>query len=197
MTRQQGCIVFLDFEKAYDRLDRDWLFKCMTAMHFPESSMRWVRLLLGGTRGRVLFNGGHLSRVFEIPSGCAQGSPLSPLLYVIAAQPLAARCRQLQADGSVRSIRMPDGTAAPSSQQHADDTSLHAESVADIQVLLQRAVAPYCAASAAKLNISKSKGMVLGAHQALVGPEAATGVAFVDTRTTPCMEQVGQLPNIV
>jgi hypothetical protein len=31
---QQGCILFLDFEKAYDRLDRDWLFffwsECVT-----------------------------------------------------------------------------------------------------------------------------------------------------------------------
>ena len=184
-TGQQGCIVFLDFEKAYDRLNRDWLFKCMQAMQFPDSSIRWVRLLLRGTCGQVLFNGGHTSRVFDIPSGCAQGSPLSPLLYVIAAQPLAARCRQLQADGSVRGIRMPDGTAAPSSQQHADDTSLHAETAGDVRVLLQRAVAPYCAASAAKLNSSKCKGMVLGAHPAMAGPDAATGVVFVDTRTTP------------
>jgi hypothetical protein len=83
---QQGCVLFLDFEKAYDWLDREWLFKCMDAMHFPESSKRWVRLLLAGTRGQIVFNGGHSSRVFDIPSGCAQGSPLSPLLYVIAAQ---------------------------------------------------------------------------------------------------------------
>ena len=182
---QQGCIVFLDFEKAYDRLDRDWLLQCMEAMHFPESSTRWVRLLLQGTRGQILFNGGHRSRVFDIPSGCAQGSPLSPLLYVIAAQPLAARCRQLQADGSVSSISMPDGTAAPSSQQHADDTSLHAKTATDVGVLLQRAVVPFCGASAAKLNPTKCKGMVLGAHPPLVGRDPATGVVFVDTSTDP------------
>jgi hypothetical protein len=144
---QQGCILFLDFEKAYDRLDREWLFKCMDAMHFPESSKRWVRLLLAGTQGQIVFNGGHTSRVFDIPSGCAQGSPLSPLLYVIAAQPLAARCRQLQQQGSISSMRMPDGTAAPCSHQHADDTTLHGETVADVQTLLQQAVEPFCAAS--------------------------------------------------
>ena len=48
---QQGCILFLDFEKAYDRLDRDWLRRCMETMCFPESSMRWVRLLLAGHDG--------------------------------------------------------------------------------------------------------------------------------------------------
>jgi hypothetical protein len=64
---QQGCVLFLYFEKAYDRLDREWLFKCMDAMHFPESSKRWVRMLLAGTRGQIVFNGGHTSRVFPPP----------------------------------------------------------------------------------------------------------------------------------
>ncbi len=182
---QQGCILFLDFEKAYDRLDRDWLRRCMETMCFPESSMRWVRLLLAGTMGRIVFNGGHRSRVFDIPSGCAQGSPLSPLLYVIAAQPLAAKCRQLQREGSISSIRMPDGTPAPCSHQHADDTTLHAETVAHVRTLLHRAVEPFCAASGAKLNTQKCQGMVLGAHPALVGADPDTGVVFVDTAVDP------------
>jgi len=46
-------------------------------------------------------------------SGVAQGSPLSPALYVIAAQPLASRLRQLQREGVISAITLPDGTAAP------------------------------------------------------------------------------------
>jgi hypothetical protein len=132
-----GCIVFLDFFKAYDRLDRAWVLRCMEAMAFPAAAISWVQLLLAGTQGSIVFNGGHRSRVFDIPSGCAQGSPLSPLLYVIAAQPLAARCRALQAAGRVASIRLPDGSAAPCIHQHADDTSLHAASLLDVRVLVQ------------------------------------------------------------
>jgi hypothetical protein len=98
-VQRPGCIAFLDFEKAYNRLNREWLLRCMDAMQFPESSRRWVRLLLEGTMGQIVFNGGHSSRVCDIPSGCAQGSPLSSLLYVIAAQPLAATCGQLQREG--------------------------------------------------------------------------------------------------
>ena len=147
--------MFLDFAKAYDRLDRGWLFQCMRAMQFPASTLGWVQLLLAGTRGCVTFNGGHLSRVFDIPSGCAQGSPLSPLLYVLAAQPLAARCRALQAAQQVDSIALPDGSAAPCCHQHADDTSLHAASLQGVQALLQQAVQPFCAASGAMLNTNK------------------------------------------
>jgi hypothetical protein len=182
---QQGCILFLDFEKAYDRLDRDWLFGCMETMQFPSSSMRWVRLLLEGTCGQVVYNGGFTSRVFDIPSGCAQGSPLSPLLYVIAAQPLAAMCRMLQGQGRAPGIRLPDGSQAPPSHQHADDTTLHGETVDGVRALLREAVLPFCAASGAKLNAGKSQGMALGAHPAMVGVDEETGVTFVDTTVTP------------
>ena len=182
---QQGCILFLDFEKAYDRLDRDWVLRCMETMQFPGSSTRWVRLLLEGTCGQVMFNGGCTSRVFDIPSGCAQGSPLSPLLYVIAAQPLAAMCRTMQATGEAPGILLPDGSQAPPSHQHADDTTLHGRTVDSVRTLLRRAVLPFCAASGAKLNADKSQGMVLGAHPAMVGVDEETGVTFVDTTVTP------------
>ena len=126
-VQQPGCVLFLDFEKAYDRLDRGWLFQSMASLGFPASAMRWVQLLLQGHCRRIMYNRGFRSRS-SIESGCA-GWPASPLLYVLAAQPLAAKCRQLQRDqqGS-SSIPMPDGSPAPVCHQHADDTTLHAAS---------------------------------------------------------------------
>ncbi len=183
--QQPGCITFLDFEKAYDRLDRDWLFMCMSAMQFPAGILRWVQLLLAGTQGRIVFNGGHLSRVFDIPSGCAQGSPLSPLLYVIAAQPLAARCRALQAAGEVDSIRLPEGAVAPCSMQHADDTSLHTGSRQGARVLLEKAVQPFCLASGAKVNTAKCQGLEVGVQQPFVGVDPTTSIPFPDTAQHP------------
>ncbi len=51
-------MLFLDFEKAYDRLDRGWLFQSMASLGFPASAMRWVQLLLQGTAGRIMYNRG-------------------------------------------------------------------------------------------------------------------------------------------
>ena len=185
-VQQPGCVLFLDFEKAYDRLDRGWLFKSMTALGFPHSALRWVQLLLQGTVGQILYNRGFHSRQFAIESGCAQGSPLSPLLYVIAAQPLAAKCRQVQRDQQdFVSITMPDGTLAPVCHQHADDTTLHAASVSSLNLLLTTAVQPFCRASAGQLNISKSRGLVMGSHAAFTGVEPVTGVLFPDTSQDP------------
>ena len=184
-VQQPGCVLFLDFEKAYDRLNRDWLFKCIDALGFPSSAVRWVQILLQGTAAQILYNRGFLSRQFSIDSGCAQGSPISPLLYVIAAQPLAAKCRQVQQQPGFDSINMPDAAAAPACHQHADDTTLHAASVGSLQLLLVRAVRPYCRASGGQLNLGKSKGMVMGSHAAIVGVEPVTGVPFQDTSQEP------------
>ena len=85
-------MLFLDFAKAYDRIERGWHDEVMAAMGFGPKVRRWVGALHEGTRAVVAF-GGCLSRAFRVRAGVAQGSPLSPLLYVIAAQPLAAALR--------------------------------------------------------------------------------------------------------
>ena len=111
-----GCIVFLDFEKAYDRMDRGWVLRCMEALGFGPRATAWVRLLLRDTVARCVFNGWR-TQLFPVRSGVAQGSPLSPVLYIIAAQPLAALLRRLQREWAFASIPLPDGTLTPPSHQ--------------------------------------------------------------------------------
>ena len=68
----------------------------MAAVGRGAGAQRWVSLLHAGTRGRVAFNGWHTAR-FLVRSGAVQGSPLSPLPFVLAIQPMGARARQLTA----------------------------------------------------------------------------------------------------
>ena len=177
-TEQPGCVLFLDFEKAYDRMSRPWIAACMQRMAFPAQAIRWVGLLLKGTEGRILYNG-FFSRQFAVQSGVAQGSPLSPLIYAIAAQPLAARMRQLQQAGTIDAVQMPDGSKAPPSHQHADDTTLHTATIEGAATALDQVVQPFCQATGSRLNRSKTKGMVLGSHPTLTGVEPRTGAEFV------------------
>ena len=79
-SQQPGVLLFLDFEKAFDRLDRPWMERCMAAVGFGAGAQRWVSLLHAGTTARVAFNGWHTAR-FPVQSGVFQGSPLSPLLF--------------------------------------------------------------------------------------------------------------------
>ena len=140
---------------------RGWLRRCMGALGFGARACRWVDVLLGGSLARVSFNGWRTD-AFPVLSGVPQGSPLSPLLYVIAAQPLASRMRQLQTQGRVRGISLPDGSSAPVCHQHADDTTLHVSTVRDVTVALDEGVDVFAAASGAALQPAKSKALLLG-----------------------------------
>ena len=56
-TQEPGVMVFLDFEKAFDRLDRAWIERCMAAVGFGPGAQRWVHILHSGTTARVAYNG--------------------------------------------------------------------------------------------------------------------------------------------
>ena len=177
-VHQTGCIAFLDFQKAYDRVDRNWLMRCAKALGFRDGTLRWFGVMHAGTSCRVLYNGWRTD-AFPIERGMFQGSPLSPPLYNIAVQPLAAALRRAQASGALRAITLPDGTNGPPSLQHADDTTLHAPTVGDLKVALD-IVEVFCRATNARLNKGKTKGMVLGSHPPVSGICPTTGITFVE-----------------
>jgi hypothetical protein len=176
-SQQPACILGLDFNKAYDRVDRGWLFQCMSALGIPASCCRWVQLLLRDTQAWICYNG-HRSREFVVPAGCAQGSPLSPLLYVISAQPLSARVRLLQSQGIISGITMPDGSLAPPLQTHADDTNSHTAGIDSAELVLDLAIVPHEGASGGRLNRPKSWGLTLGTHEPFVGLHPRLGIKF-------------------
>lgn len=173
-----ACLLFLDFEKAYDKVCRSWIFACLERMGVGPGARKWIKHLMADTRATVGF-GGVQSRAFAVRAGAAQGSPLSPLLYVIAAQPLAAALRHLQADGSIGTVQLPARPRLPPSHQHADDISIHTDSVASAKVAIGRAITPFCQASGSELNLSKSVGLQLGARAPLRGLEPTTGITFI------------------
>jgi hypothetical protein len=141
----------------------------------------WVELLLRDTVARCRFNGWD-TRQFRVTSGVAQGSPLSPLLYLIAAQPLAALMRRLQRTGRIAAIPLPDGAAAPPTYQHADDTTVHVASMQDLRVAWEEGIVPFCRASASQANPSKTQAMLLGSASEACEEgcvDSATGVKVV------------------
>ena len=174
---EPGCIVFLDFNKAYDRMDRGWLHRCLQALDFGPHLQRWVSLLLAGTQAQVRFNGWS-TPPFPISSGVAQGSPLSPLLYNICAQPLASHFRHLQRSLLISPILLPDGSPAPPTHQHADDTTLHLASRQDLVVAITQGIQPFCAATNSAINVEKTKAMLVGSAPPFTGPDPDTGIIF-------------------
>ena len=190
-TGQPGCMVFLDFSKAYDRLSRPWVLDCMSSMGFGERACKWVSIMLQNTSATAAFNGWQ-SASFPERSGVQQGSPLSPLLYVLAAQPLASHLRHQAQQGVIRPITMPDGQPAPVSHQHADDTTLHVLQPSDAQAALDRSIALFCGATCSQLNVSKSRGFLVQAQPlASASVAALPSISFITGQQT--IKHLGEL----
>lgn len=88
-----GAIVSMDAEKAFDRVELEYMFEVLRRFGFKSTFIDWVKILYKMPVASVLTNG-LLSAPFKITRGTAQGSPLSPLLFSLAIEPLAIAVRQ-------------------------------------------------------------------------------------------------------
>ena len=73
-------IVFIDFRKAFDTVDRELLWKVLRAFGCPEHLVDMVRLFHDGAEGRVAV-AGRESEKFNITHGTKQGCVLAPTLF--------------------------------------------------------------------------------------------------------------------
>ena len=105
--RRWGLVVFCDFRKAYDTVDRGFLLAVLRALGLGADFISWAQLLLTNTRAAALVNG-HLSKPACSAARVRQGCQLAPLLYLCPGQALlrvlqhcgvgtSAACRRLTA----------------------------------------------------------------------------------------------------
>lgn len=80
-TAASAVVMFYDFCKAYDTIDREFLFSAMDALGVGTGFLTLTRLFLADTRSRAMVNG-FTSTPAAFLAGVRQGCPLAPLLYL-------------------------------------------------------------------------------------------------------------------
>ena len=157
-TSTPAVILSLDQEKAFDRVDWDFLESTLDHMGFGYSFISWFRLLYSDIRSAVLVNGYH-SDFFKPSRGVRQGCPLSPLLYVISIEVLAAN---LRAHPDIIGLSVPFSPDPLSvSSLYADDTSVVVSSDEGITAVFDT-YSRFETGTGAKLNLEKCFGLWLG-----------------------------------
>ena len=85
---EEAALLFLDQEKAFDRVSHEFLFKVLEKFGFGGSFIHWIKLLYSNASTMININGFLTSKI-PLKSGVRQGCPLSPLLYVLVIEILA------------------------------------------------------------------------------------------------------------
>ena len=90
-----GVLLFIDFEKAVDSKEWDFLYKSLEAFNFGPTLRRWIKTFYNNVSGCVINNRSFLQS-FKLERGVRKWNPLSPYLFIVAIEILAIALRSNQ-----------------------------------------------------------------------------------------------------
>ena len=112
-------LVSLDNEKAFDRVERNFIYKTLLKYNFPTHVVRWFEIIYTDIHSKIMVNGA-FTRDISVDRGVRQGCPLSMLLYVLSLEPLIYK---INSNPLIRGISLPNINTQVKNVQHADDTT--------------------------------------------------------------------------
>jgi hypothetical protein len=140
-------LLFLDFQKAYDRVGHSYLSSVLTRMEVPPRVVAIIDNLYVNSKFWVMIEGDK-SKEMTFLSGVKQGDPLSPLLFNMCLEPLLESIR-----GKLQDITKFGVTKKVAA--YADDILVFTRNASD-RNKLQKCISQYESASGGKLRPDKS-----------------------------------------
>ncbi|CAJ2637088.1 unnamed protein product [Trifolium pratense] len=154
--RKDKCLFFkVDFERAYDTVNWNFLEYMMVRMGFAEGWRQWIRACVFQSSMSVLVNGSPTGD-FNVDKGLRQGDPLSPFLFLIVAEGLTGLMNKAVATGLFHGYKV-SNTILFHTLQFADDTIIVGEGNWDNLWSIKTVLRSFELVSGLKVNFFKSK----------------------------------------
>ena len=157
-TKQKGLsgiLLAVDFEKAFDTLNFNYLIRILHEFNFGPSFIQWIRVLYEHVSSGVL-NNGFSTGPFSLGRGVRQGDPLSPYLFIIALEVLAIRIRN---DNTIQGFKF--GEENVKLNLFADDMTCFLSDKGSY-ITLFRLLEDFGECSGLKVNHEKTEALVFG-----------------------------------
>jgi hypothetical protein len=168
---QEAYAIQIDFEKAFDSINWDFMFTSLEIMNFDKDFIKWVKILYKNTTSCVL-NNGHKTDQFNLRRGVHQGCPLSALLFIILVQVLQ---HMLNKAKGIKGVLV--GNTEIKILQMADDTTILTRDIKDVPKILNL-LKTFHAISGLKTNIEKTVAYKLGGNKIEAGQEKKHGLTW-------------------
>ncbi|CAL5344867.1 unnamed protein product [Camellia sinensis] len=154
-AKRKGVILKLDFEKAFDSVNWEFLFSLLSRFGFGDRWIAWIKECVSTARLSVLVNGSPTEE-FSPQKGLRQGDPLSPFLFIIVAECLNVLLSKALDLNLIKGVRVGVNDVLVSHLQFADDSILFCEADEGEIVNVKRILRCFELVSGLKINYHKS-----------------------------------------
>jgi hypothetical protein len=164
---QSGINLKLDFEKAYDKVNWDFLQQTLWVKGFSSQWCKWIDCTVRGGSVGVKLND-DIRSFFHTKKGLRQGDPLSPVLFNIIADMLAVLVYRARDNCQIKVVVPHLIDEGLSILQYADDTIIFLENDIEQAKSLKLLLCAFQDLSGLKINFHKSELFCLGEAKANV-----------------------------
>lgn len=132
-------VIFVDFKKAYDSIDRQSLFKTLQELGIDRKTRKLIEQTLTNTSSKVKFLG-EISEPFEIKTGVRQGDGLSPILFNLILEKVMRTWKQEMEKENIRGIQLGrrKGNLVVECLAFADDIAIIAQNTEEARVMIEK-----------------------------------------------------------
>ena len=123
-------IMSIDFEKAFDKISHQFIFKIMEKLKLGKTILEFIKLLYKDIFSKIEINGA-LTKKIKIKRGIRQGCPLSMLLFIICTDVLTHKIIKNEKIKGITFQKINIKIA-----QYADDTTFVLKKIEEIKIIL-------------------------------------------------------------